>query len=119
MPEPLLDLMTLTELERRLGRDRVMKVVAAQITNGREMSRRLAALELAPDAVTIKALAHQMAGSSGSIGLLRLSDQAVALELAASDVDSAALLRLVRDLRDCLDASLAVLHAQYPEIVGN
>jgi len=117
MPEPLLELMTLTELERRLGRERILKVVAAQMANGRELSRRLGALEIAPDPVLIKALAHQLAGSSGSIGLLRLSDQAVALELAVADAGPGTLAPLVRDLRDCLDASLAVLNAQYPEIV--
>ena len=116
MPEPLLELMTLTELERRLGRDRVLKVVAAQMANGTELSRRLGALELAPDPVPIKALAHQLAGSSGSIGLLRLSDQAIALELAAAGAGPGALAPLVRDLRDCLDASLAALRSQYPEV---
>jgi len=116
MAEPLLHLVTLTELERRLGRERVMKVVAAQMANGRELSKRLGGLELAPDPGLIKALAHQLAGSSGSIGLLALSDQAVALELAAAGADSAALAPPVRALRHCLDASLAALRAQYPEI---
>jgi HPt (histidine-containing phosphotransfer) domain-containing protein len=116
MSEPVLDLATLTELERRLGRDRIMKVVAAQMVNGREMARRLAALELAPDSVLIKALAHQIAGSSGSIGLIRLSNQAVSVELAATDAESSALVPMVRTLCDCIDAALDALRARYPEI---
>ena len=82
--EPVLDLTTLTALEGRLGRERVARVVAAQLTNGRDVARRLGAFELAPDAAAVKSLAHQLAGSSGSIGLLRLSSEAAAVERAVA-----------------------------------
>ncbi len=116
MSEPVLDLSILTELERRLGRDRILKVVSAQIANGRDMARRFAVLELAPDAATLKALAHQIAGSSGSIGLARLSSLAAATEFDAPGAAPAALPGLARAMRDGIEAALAALVAQYPEI---
>jgi HPt (histidine-containing phosphotransfer) domain-containing protein len=112
----LLDLATLTELERRLGRERIMRVVAAQVANAKELAKRLIELEAAPDVAQIKALAHQIAGSSGSIGLLRLSDTAVALETEATRLDLPNLRSHVRDLRNCLEASEATLRHQFPEI---
>ena len=114
----LLDLVTLTELEKRLGRERIMRVVAAQIANARDLVKRLTELEAAPDAAQIKALAHQIAGSSGSIGLLHLSDTAVALETDAGAVEPSALSGRVRGLRECLEESEAVLRRQFPELAG-
>ena len=116
MSEPILDLSILTELERRLGRDRILKVVSAQIANGRDMARRFAVLELAPDAASIKGLAHQIAGSSGSIGLARLSRLAASVELEAPAASFAALPGLAHAMRDGIEAALAALVVQYPEI---
>jgi HPt (histidine-containing phosphotransfer) domain-containing protein len=116
MSEPVLDLSILTELERRLGRERILKVVSAQIANGRDMARRFAVFELAPDAPAIKALAHQIAGSSGSIGLTRLSSLAAATELEAQSAALAALPGLARAMRDGIETALSALLAQYPEI---
>jgi HPt (histidine-containing phosphotransfer) domain-containing protein len=116
MSEPVLDLSILAELERRLGRDRILKVVSAQIANGRDMARRFAVLELAPDAVSIKALAHQIAGSSGSIGLGRLSSLAASVEVNALAATPAALPGLAHAMQEGIEAALAALVIQYPEI---
>ena len=116
MAEPVLDLSTLSELERRLGRMRVTKVVAAQIANSQDMARRFSALEQAPDATQIKLLAHQIAGSSGSIGLARLSEQAFLVERTADTAGAVELVTLVRELRHCIDAALDALRAQYPDL---
>jgi|GEM_PF-6596744 HPt (histidine-containing phosphotransfer) domain-containing protein len=116
MSVSLLDLVTLRELERRVGRERVIRVVAAQIATGRDLSRRLSALELAPDPALIKALAHQLAGSSGSIGLHRLSEEAARLEYASPLVEPSSLAPLVRNLRQCLESSESALHAEFPEL---
>lgn len=116
MSEPVLDLSILTELERRLGRDRILKVVSAQIASGRDMARRFAVLELAPDVASIKALAHQIAGSSGSIGLARLSSLAASVEHDASAVSPAALPGLARAMRDGVEVALAALATQFPEV---
>ena len=40
----LLDLVTLTELEKRLGRERIMRVVAAQLANALDLVKRLVAI---------------------------------------------------------------------------
>ncbi|HVJ52014.1 MAG TPA: Hpt domain-containing protein [Aliidongia sp.] len=116
MSDTLLDLAILNELERRLGRERVAKVLTVQLANGIEQSRRLEALEAALDRPQIKAIAHQMAGSSGSIGLLGLSREAAALEDAASIRSEAELRELMSGLRACLDESQRRLVEQYPEI---
>jgi len=116
MPEQILDLAILTELERRLGRDRILKVVTAQIVNGRDMSRRFAALELAPDATLLKSLAHQIAGSSGSIGLAQLSSLAASVDQQALAVAPAELPGLARAMRDGIDAAMAALAMHYPEV---
>ena len=116
MSEPVLDLAILTELERRLGRDRILKVVSAQIANGHDMARRFAVLELAPDIAATKALAHQIAGSSGSIGLMRLSSLAASVELQASAATPGELPVLARAMRDGIEVALAALAVQYPEI---
>jgi HPt (histidine-containing phosphotransfer) domain-containing protein len=113
--EPVLDVTTLTALEGRLGRDRVVRVVAAQLSNGRDVARRLSAFEIAPDAAAVKALAHQLAGSSGSIGLLRLSGEAASAERAAGTAVLPELAAVVRGLRLCLEASLEALCRRYPE----
>ena len=70
MTDALLDPSILDELERRLGRERLCKVLAVQLSNGRDLGQRLAALEGTLDRMQLRALAHQMAGSAGSIGLL-------------------------------------------------
>lgn len=119
MSAPLLDLAILTELERRLGRDRIAKVIEIQISNGRELSQRLTVLENSLDRSQIKALAHQIAGSSGSIGLIQLSEQAVTVELVAPNAGEAELKRQLGDLKACLETSRQQLLAQYPEIDGN
>lgn len=115
MSEPLLDLMILDELERRLGRERVLRVVAAQMANGRELLRRISALEISPEPALVKTLAHQIAGSSGSVGLRRLGEQAALLERTASDAALPALALRLRDLRHCMEASQAALRAEFPE----
>ncbi|MEA2830429.1 MAG: hypothetical protein QOF22_1177 [Bradyrhizobium sp.] len=116
MSEPLLDRTILSDLERRLGREKVVRVVVAQMTNGLELIQRMRALEVSPDRAPVKALAHQIAGSSGCVGLLKLSRQAALLEHAADEIEPSALATLVRDLRDCLEASQLVLRAEFPEI---
>jgi HPt (histidine-containing phosphotransfer) domain-containing protein len=119
MSEPLLDLPALGELQRRLGSERFRRVLTAQMTNGQDLIRRLVALEISPDPAQVKAIAHQIAGSSGSVGLRRLGGQAASLEravVAAELPAAAALAVLVRDLRHCLELSQAALRDEFPEI---
>jgi HPt (histidine-containing phosphotransfer) domain-containing protein len=116
LSEPLLNLGLLAELERWLGRERIIRVVTAQIVNGRELTQRLSALEEAPEPERVKALAHQIAGSSGAIGLQRLSGQAGALERAADATAPAELALEIRSLLDCLDSSQAALRERFPEL---
>jgi HPt (histidine-containing phosphotransfer) domain-containing protein len=118
MTDALLDLSILSELERRLGRDRIGKVLAVQLTSGAELGQRLAVLEEAPDRMRIKALAHQMAGSSGSIGLVAVNRQAKALEDAAMADSEAELCVRMAALRACLGETQRLLVSQYPEIGG-
>ena len=116
MMDALLDSSILDELERRLGRERLCKVLAVQLSNGRDLGQRLAALEGALDRVQLRALAHQMAGSTGSIGLVGLSRQAKALEGAALDEPDDEVRTLIIGLRATLDLSQRELVARYPEL---
>jgi HPt (histidine-containing phosphotransfer) domain-containing protein len=119
MSVPLLDLPALDELQRRLGSERFRRVLTAQMTNGQALIRRLVALEISPDPAQVKTVAHQIAGSSGSVGLRRLGGQAALLErtLAGAEPPAFAVLAaLVRDLRHCLELSQAALRAEFPEI---
>ncbi|MGB8842710.1 MAG: Hpt domain-containing protein [Aliidongia sp.] len=119
MSEPLLDLTALSELEHRLGCERFRRVLTAQMASGQELIRRMVALEISLDPAQIKAVAHQIAGSSGSVGLRRLGGQAALLERALAGAEPpafAVLAALVRDLRHCLELSQVALRAEFPEI---
>ncbi len=116
MTDALLDPSILDELERRLGRERLCKVLAVQLSNGRDLGQRLAALEGTLDRMQLRALAHQMAGSSGSIGLVGLSRQAKALENAALGEPDDEIRSLIVGLRASLDQSQQALGARYPEL---
>jgi HPt (histidine-containing phosphotransfer) domain-containing protein len=114
--DTLLDLSILNDLERRLGRERIGKVLAAQLVNGAALSRELIALEAAPDRVRIRALAHQVAGSSGSIGLIGVSRLAASLEDAALIETESELRARMAALRARLEESEQRLIGQYPDI---
>jgi HPt (histidine-containing phosphotransfer) domain-containing protein len=118
MAGPLLDLAILDELERQLGRERVLKVITVQMVNAHDLRHRLGLLEAAPDPTQIKALAHQIAGSSGSMGLMRLSDQAISLEMAVDAAAASLLPAMVGDLARCLAESQAALRDRYPEVAN-
>ncbi|HEV2673435.1 MAG TPA: Hpt domain-containing protein [Aliidongia sp.] len=115
MSDAVLDQTILTILEQRLGRERVVKVVAAQLSHGAELLQALTALQQAPDPARIKAIAHQMAGSSGSIGLTKLGEMAGALEMEAPDLPPGALGEAVGRLMAQMRASFARLVEIYPE----
>lgn len=115
MSDTLLDRTILNILEQRLGRDRVAKVVAAQLSHGAELLRELTALEQAPDRARIRAIAHQMAGSSGSIGLTDLGQTAADLEMLAIDLPEDGLRDAVRRLTSLMRTSFARLTEIYPE----
>lgn len=115
MSDALLDQTILDSLERRLGRDRVAKVVAAQLSHGAELLRELTTLEQAPDRARIKAVAHQMAGSSGSIGLTRLGQTAADLEMLIGDLPEDGLGDAVGRLTALMRTSFACLTEFYPE----
>ena len=115
MSDALLDQTILTILEQRLGRDRVAKVVAAQLSHGVELLRELTALEQTPDRARIKAIAHQMAGSSGSIGLISLGETAAELEMQIGDLPDDGMGAAVRRLIDLMRLSFARLTEAYPE----
>jgi HPt (histidine-containing phosphotransfer) domain-containing protein len=115
MSDALLDQTILNILEQRLGRDRVAKVVAAQLSHGAELMRELAVLEQAPDRARLKAIAHQMAGSSGSIGLTSLGETAADLEMLVGDMAEDGLGDAVRRLIALMEVSFARLAEVYPE----
>ncbi|MDB5359581.1 MAG: hypothetical protein JWO51_878 [Rhodospirillales bacterium] len=115
MGDALLDQTILTILEQRLGRDRVAKVVAAQLSHGVELLRELTALEEAPDRARIKSITHQMAGSSGSIGLTSLGQTAADLEMRVGDLPEDGLGDAVRQLTTLMRASFGRLAEVYPE----
>ncbi len=115
MSDALLDETILTILEQRLGRERVAKVVAAQLSHGAELLRELTALETAPDRARIKAIAHQMAGSSGSIGLTSLGETAADLEMLIGDMPDDGMGEAVRRLTDLMRSSFGRLTDAYPE----
>ncbi len=115
MSDALLDQRILDSLERRLGRDRVAKVVAAQLSHGAELLRELTALEQAPDRARIKAVAHQIAGSSGSIGLTHLGQTAADLEMLTGDLPEDGLGDAVGRLTALMRTSFARLTDSYPE----
>ena len=118
MSDVVLDQTILSILEQRLGRDRVVKVVAAQLSHGAELLEALVALEQAPDRDRIRAIAHQMAGSSGSIGLTRLGEMAGTLELQVPDLSPDTLGGAVRQLVAQMRLSFARLTEIYPEAAG-
>jgi HPt (histidine-containing phosphotransfer) domain-containing protein len=115
MSDTLLDQTILNILEQRLGRDRVAKVVAAQLSHGAELLRELTALEQAPDRARIRAIAHQMAGSSGSIGLTDLGQAAGDLEMLIIDLPEDGLREAVQRLTSLMRTSFARLTEAYPE----
>jgi HPt (histidine-containing phosphotransfer) domain-containing protein len=115
MSDALLDQTILNILEQRLGRDRVAKVVAAQLSHGAELLRELTALEQAPDRARIRAITHQMAGSSGSIGLTSLGQTAADLELMIGDLPEDGLGDAVHRLTSLMRMSFARLSEVYPE----
>ena len=115
MSDALLDRTILDILEQRLGRDRVAKVVAAQLSHGAELLRELTVLEQAPDRARIKAIVHQMAGSSGSIGLTSLGQTAADLEMLVGDLPEDGLGDAVHRLTALMRTSFARLTEAYPE----
>src|ERR1700738_1416288 len=115
MSDALLDQTILNILEQRLGRDRVAKVVAAQLTHGVELMREPAPLQQAPNPARIRAIAHQMAGSSGSIGLTSLGQTAGDLEMTAMDLPADGISEAVGQLVAIMRASFARLTGVYPE----
>ena len=115
MTDGILDQTILGILEQRLGRERVAKVVAAQLTHGVEQLATLTALEQAPDRARIRAIAHQIAGSSGSIGLVRLGETAGVVEAEIADLPADALGDAVRRLTDIMRASFDRLIELYPQ----
>ncbi|HLZ65903.1 MAG TPA: Hpt domain-containing protein [Aliidongia sp.] len=115
MSDVLLDETILNTLEQRLGRERVGRVVAAQLSHGAELMRELTALEQVPDRARIGRIAHQMAGSSGSIGLTSLGETAADIEMIIGDLPEDGLSDAVRRLTALMRASFARLTELYPE----
>ena len=115
MSDGVLDQTILNILEQRLGRDRVAKVVAAQVSHGAELLQTLAEQEQAPDRARIRAIAHQIAGSSGSIGLIGLGEMAGTLEMQVLELPQAQLIEAVRGLTAQMRASFARLVELYPQ----
>ena len=115
MSDALLDQTILNILEQRLGRDRVAKVVAAQLSHGAQLMRELAELERAPDAARIRAIAHQIAGSSGSIGLVSLGKTAGDIEMIVTDLPVDGAVEAAGRLVTLMRASFDRLAEAYPE----
>lgn len=114
MAEPLIDHELTTELERQIGRDRLQRVIGIQLTHGRGLMAKLAALGERPDPQAVRLLAHQIAGSSSSVGMTVLGNAATDLEIlvlsgSAVDLDPLvqALWRLGINSHDALEAEFA------------
>ncbi|HTH97728.1 MAG TPA: Hpt domain-containing protein [Stellaceae bacterium] len=112
----LIDIAALDMLEDRLGREAVLRVVQAQLKFGAQVADKLEALVHAPDAKAVRAIAHQMAGSSASVGLTRLGEVAMALEIILIEDEAyPGLVADVASLRDLARASLAELARAFPD----
>ena len=81
MTESLLDRNALGELERQIGRDRLLRVISIQLLHGRALLEKLKELCTQPDPQSVRFVAHQLAGSSSAVGMLTLGEAASALEI--------------------------------------
>ena len=115
MSDALLDESILKILEEKLGRGRVAQVVGAQLRHGAQLVAELTGLAESLDRARIRTIAHQVAGSSGSIGLTSLGEAAVGIEISVADLPADALRPAVHDLVALMRASFARLAEVYPE----
>ncbi len=112
MRTDLIDRDATAELERQIGRARLERVVGIQLAHGRGLIATLDALGASPDPSIVRLLAHQIAGSSGAVGMTALGEAAATLEtlaLSGTIPDLApfvqALSQLAADSHDALAAS--------------
>jgi HPt (histidine-containing phosphotransfer) domain-containing protein len=90
MGQALIDFEVTAELERQIGRERLERVIGIQLSHGRNLIAKLTALGARPDPHAVRLLAHQIAGSSSSVGMTALGEAATNLEsvvLSGSAVD--------------------------------
>ncbi len=80
MNASLIDQQAIAELVRQIGPAKLQRVVGIQLVHGRALLEKLGALGPAPDPHAVRLLAHQIAGSSASLGMVALGDAASRLE---------------------------------------
>ena len=114
-PEQLLDFNAIQELEAQIGRARLERIVGIQLRHGRALIEQLGALDGASDPQMVRLLAHQIAGSCSSIGMMPLSDAATHLETLVMSGTDANLVTLVEALRLLAVASHDALEAAFPK----
>jgi HPt (histidine-containing phosphotransfer) domain-containing protein len=118
MPDSLIDKSILDGLESRLGRDALLRIISAQIQYARQVVGQLDALAVTLDGEAVRRIAHQMAGSSASVGLSALGQTALKLETRfIHDGVATATTEDVMMLRDLTVASLAALTEVFPELL--
>jgi HPt (histidine-containing phosphotransfer) domain-containing protein len=117
MSEALVDRGVLDELESQLGRAPLVRVVAAQLLYAKQVAAQLSAQVAAPDMPFLRRIAHQMAGSSASVGLVVLGQTALALESRLFSEGATVSSEDVVALRDLTIASLDALTALFPDAV--
>ena len=81
MTDSLVDRHSLGELERQIGRDRLLRVISIQLIHGRALLAKLEEHVAQPDPQSVRFIAHQLAGSSSAVGMLTLGEAGSALEV--------------------------------------
>jgi HPt (histidine-containing phosphotransfer) domain-containing protein len=109
---------TLAMLESRVGREKIVQLLAGHRTNVDDAIGQIAAMTAEPDIDTLKFIAHRMIGSCGSLGFSRISTIFAELEAAAIAGRMAVLAELTAKLNAENGALNEAVHARYPEIAS-
>ncbi len=115
MTAELLDFAALHELEAQIGRFRLERVVGIQLIHGRALIEKLAALEADSEPQAVRLIAHQIAGSCGSVGMIALSEAATSLEISILSGTAIKLGPIVESLRQLGAESHDALEAAFPK----
>jgi HPt (histidine-containing phosphotransfer) domain-containing protein len=112
---PPLDSAVLETLERNVGGDVVLMLVAEFLSG---VEGRVARLEAASSAGDLRAIlmeSHDLGTESGSLGLLPLHAAARRIEIAARAADLAAASAVIDGLRALSEPGIAALRSRFPD----
>jgi HPt (histidine-containing phosphotransfer) domain-containing protein len=112
-----IDLDVLAALESRLGRTSMIGLIAAHLRHGQAVGDRLRAMASTIDRTELRDIGHQIVGSSGSIGLVGLSNLGCTLEDEAMRAPLEALQQMIAAILNACSQAQAVLLERYPEVV--